>query len=149
MADSRAQRMQVVLLLAKRHEDETAQRLGKITEQLGIEIAQLDSLNDYKSQYLQSQGEMRTGVRVDELINYTHFISRLGEACIDQGVKVDRMRQQLVLIQQDWRKKYQKRKNLEELIERLGREENALIEKQLQKELDELSSNQLQRDGGD
>jgi len=141
MAESRAQRMKIVLLVAKRHEDEVAQRLGGLNEQLSVESAQLQALEEYQEQYLQAQGAVRAGVRVDELINYTNFIGRLGEACRDQSTKIERLQRQLGMAQQEWHK----RKNLEDLIARLERDETVQIDRRLQKELDELSAQQLLR----
>lgn len=145
MAESRAQRMKIVLLVAKRHEDEVAQRLGGLNEQLSVESAQLQALEEYQEQYLQAQGAVRAGVRVDELINYTNFIGRLGEACRDQSTKIERLQRQLGMAQQEWREKHHKRKNLEDLIARLERDETVQIDRRLQKELDELSAQQLLR----
>jgi flagellar FliJ protein len=48
------------------------------------------------------------------------------------------MNKTLVTFQQTWRKAYQKRESIKELIARLQLEENALLDKRLQKELDEL-----------
>lgn len=145
MAESRAQRMQVVLTLAQRHEDTAAKHLSECRDLLATEQRQLAELVEYRDQYLQAQGETRTGVYAQELINYSHFISRLGDACREQEAKVVRTQNSLVALQQQWSQKYQKRKSIEDLIARLKLEDNALLDKRLQKELDELSAQQLQR----
>lgn len=145
MAETRAQRMQVVLTLAQRHEDEAAKRLGDCRDLLAAEQRQLAELIEYRDQYLHAQGESRTGVYAQELINYSHFISRLGDACREQEAKVARTQTNLSALQQQWREKHQKRKSIEDLIHRLQQEDNLLLDKRLQKELDELSAQQLQR----
>jgi len=145
MAESRAQRMQVVLTLAQRHEDEAAQRLSDCRTLLDNEERQLAELVAYRDQYLQAQAETRTGVYAQELINYSHFIARLGDACREQEFKVARVQTNLAAFQQQWREKHQKRKSIEDLISRLQQEENLVLDKRLQKELDELSAQQLQR----
>lgn len=145
MAESRAQRMQVVLTLAVKQEDEAAQKLRQYRDQLAQEERQLADLRDYATQYLNAQGNLREGVLAHELINYSSFIGRLNEACREQEVKVVRMTALLDSLQQQWRIKHQKRKSIEELIVRLQQEDNLLLDKRLQKELDELSSQQLQR----
>jgi len=145
MAESRAKRMQVVLTLAERQEDEAAKKLSQFREQLAQEERQLVELRDYANQYLHAQGELRQGVHAHELINYSSFINRLNEACREQETKVERYKVMLDSLQQQWRIKHQKRKSIEELIARLHKEDNLLLDKRLQKELDELSSQQLQR----
>ena len=145
MAETRATRMQVVLTLAERQEDDAAKKLSQFREQLAQEEQQLVELRDYANQYLHAQGELRQGVLAHELINYSTFINRLNEACREQETKVERYKAILDSLQQQWRVKHQKRKSIEELIARLQQEDNLLLDKRLQKELDELSSQQLQR----
>lgn len=143
MADSRAKRMQVVLTLAIRQEDEAAQKLNQFRDQLAQEERQLQELRDYAAQYLQQQGGLREGVLAHELINYSSFIHRLNEACNEQEGKVARMHSLLANLQKQWQVKHQKRKSIEDLIKRLQHEDDVILEKRLQKELDELSSLQL------
>ncbi len=148
MAESRAKRMQVVLTLAVRQEDEAAQKLSQFREQVAQEERQLAELRDYAAQYLTAQGSLHQGVRASELINYSGFIGRVNEACRDQETKVDRYKHLLENLQQQWRIKHQKRKSIEDLITRMKQEDDLLLDKRLQKEMDELSSQQLQRNSG-
>lgn len=145
MTESRAQRMQVVLSLALRQEDEAAKKLGQFRDQLTQEERQLAELREYGDQYLTAQGALREGVLAHELINYSSFINRVNEACSEQEAKVERYKVLFQSLQQQWRIKHQKRKSIEDLIARLQREDNLLLDKRLQKEMDELSSQQLQR----
>ena len=145
MADSRAKRMKVVLTLAEQQEDDAAKKLNQFREQLAQEERQLVELRDYANQYLHAQGELRQGVLAHELINYSSFINRLNEACRDQEIKVERYQGMLENLLQQWCIKHQKRKAIEDLIVRLQQEDNLLLDKRLQKELDELSSQQLRR----
>lgn len=145
MAESRAKRMQVVLTLAVRQEDEAAKKLSQFREQLALEERQLLELRDYAAQYLHAQSELRQGVLAHELINYSSFINRLNEACREQEAKVERYKTIQESLLQQWRVKHQKRQSIEDLIVRLQQEDNLLIDKRLQKELDELSSQQFQR----
>ncbi|WP_039913881.1 flagellar export protein FliJ [Cellvibrio mixtus] len=143
MAESRAKRMQVVLTLAVRQEDEAAEKLRQFRDQVVQEERQLQDLRDYAAQYLQAQGGLREGILAHELINYSSFIHRLNEACTEQEGKVLRMQSLLLNMQKQWQIKHQKRKSIEDLIKRLQHEDDVILEKRLQKELDELSSLQL------
>lgn len=145
MAESRAKRMQVVATLAKKQEDEAANKLSQYRDQVAQEQRQLSELRDYAGQYLNAQGALRSGVLAHELINYSSFIHRLNEACTEQEAKVARMGKQLDALQQQWRIKHQKRKSIEDLIVRLQHEDDLMADKRLQKELDELSAQQLLR----
>jgi flagellar FliJ protein len=145
MAESRAKRMQVVLTLAVRQEEDAAKKVGEVRDQVVKEERQLADLRDYAAQYLQAQGALRGGVSASELINYSTFINRLNEACVEQDAKVQRYRSALESIQKQWRILHQKRKSIEDLIARLQQEDNILLDKRLQKEMDELSSRQFQR----
>jgi flagellar FliJ protein len=128
-----------------RQEDEAAKKLSQFREQLAQEEMQLADLREYATQYLHAQGELREGVLAHELINYSTFINRLNEACREQEAKVQRYKAILESLQQQWRVKHQKRKSIEDLITRLQQEDNLLLDKRLQKEMDELSSQQLRR----
>lgn len=145
MAESRAHRMQVVLTLAIRQEDEAAKKVGEVRDQVAREERQLADLQDYATQYLRAQGELRAGILAHELINYSSFINRLNEACVEQEAKVQRYQAILETVQQQWRVIHQKRKSIEDLITRLKHEDNLLLDKRLQKELDELSAQQFLR----
>ena len=145
MAEPRSKRMQVVLMLAERTEQAAAQRLGQYRDQVSAEQEQLQQLVEYTEQYLHSHNERTTGIHADELISFSNFIQRLSAAKKEQELKLARMQQTLDQIQQDWREKYQKRHSIQELITRLQHEESQLLEKRLQKELDDLSAQQFQR----
>lgn len=145
MAEPRSQRMQVVLMLAERKEQAAAQRLGQYREQVQAEQAQLQQLEDYAEQYLNSYAARTTNVYAQELISYSSFIQRLEDAKKDQQTKLERMQQALEQIQGDWQEKYQRRRSIEDLVARMKYEESAVLEKRLQKELDDLSAQQFNR----
>lgn len=145
MAEPRSQRMQIVLMLAERHEQAAAQRLSNYREQINAEQAQLQQLEEYAAHYLDTYGSLKSGLHAQDLISYSGFIQRLGDAKKEQQVKVARMMQTLDQLQQDWRGKYRRRESIQELIVRLRHEENEVLEKRLQKELDDLSAQQFYR----
>ncbi|MEN0039663.1 MAG: flagellar export protein FliJ [Cellvibrio sp.] len=145
MAESRSKRMQVVLTLAVRQEETAAKKVAEVRDQVAKEERQLADLRDYAAQYLQAQSQLRDGILAHELINYSTFIARLNEACAEQETKVKRYQAALESVQKQWRVLHQKRKSIEDLIARLQHEDNLLLDKRLQKELDELSSQQFLR----
>ena len=145
MAESRAKRIKVVLTLAQQQEDIAAKRLSDYREQLTAEEQQLAQLKEYSTQYMLDYAGQRQGVYAHQLINYSGFVHRLGELCKEQEVKLERMQAAYKKLQEQWRICHQKRKSVEELIERFTHEESLLLEKQLQKELDELTTQKFAR----
>lgn len=138
MSESRAKRMQVVLTLAERNEQEAGEKLSHYRQQLYSETEQLRQLDEYANHYLQVYGERKESVKAQELIAYSGFIQRLGLARQEQQGKIAKMEATLAQLQQQWRQAYQKRQSVHDLIVRLKNEENQLVDKRLQKELDEL-----------
>lgn len=149
MAESRAKRMQVVLMLAEKKEKEAGAQLAQYQKQIDVETDSLRQLEEYAAQYLQTYTERRVSVRPQELIAYSGFIQRLGEARKEQQARLARMKIMLNKYQQEWRIAYQKRESIKELVIRLEHEENAVLEKRLQKELDELVGQQYSRKNND
>ena len=145
MAESRAKRMQVVLLLAERNEQDAGKQLGQQQALVAAEEEQLRQLDDYANQYLKTYAERRTNVRPQELIAYSGFIQRLAGARKEQQAKLERACKLRERLQQLWQIAYHKRESLKNLILRLQLEEGAAQDKRLQKELDELVAQQFSR----
>ncbi len=146
MAAARSKRMTVVLTLAQRQEDTAAQRLREYREQIQQEEQQLIQLREYCAQYQQDYTAKRSSVLAHQLINYSAFIGRLGDLVQEQQLKLTRMQASLERLQGQWQACYQKRKSIEEMIERFVQEESVQLERRLQKELDELSAHNLPRE---
>lgn len=144
MAESRAKRLQIVLTLAERHEQAAAQHVAEWRAQVNVERDQLQQLEEYTAQYLATYGERKNALRAEELITYSGFIQRLGAVRAEQQVKLERVIQQHELSLKVWRDQHHRRQAIGELIGRLAKEDDDLLEKRLQKELDELSIQQFQ-----
>ena len=145
MAESRAKRIQVVLTLARQQEDTAAKRFSQYSDQLTQEQNQLGQLRDYANQYRSDYAGHRQGVYAYQLINYSGFLQRLEDLCKEQEIKVKHMEAMYQKLQEQWRQSHQKRKSIEDLIERFKLEESLQLEKQLQKELDELTTQKFAR----
>lgn len=140
MAKPRSQRMHIVLTLAQKAEDDAAQKVKEQADLLKQEIRQLDELKSYSGQYLQAYANLRDGVSAQEMINYSGFIGRLADAIKEQENKKERIQQGLDKLKRVWTEMHQKRKTLNDLIDRLKKAESATLEKLLQKEIDELAN---------
>ncbi|MBK8185817.1 MAG: flagellar export protein FliJ [Cellvibrio sp.] len=128
MAESRAKRMKIVLTMAEKAEDQAAMRVKEQAELMRIEQVQLQDLNTYSEQYLQSYRALKSGVTAQDMINYSGFIGRLADAVKEQELKIERLQQGLDKLKSLWSMAHQKRKALDELITRLKTEESTQLE---------------------
>lgn len=145
MAETRSVRMKVVLTLAERDEQAAAKRVEECRALIAAEEQQLVQLEEYTAHYLTTYQERAQTLDAHQMSNYSVFIQRLGEATSDQKDKLQRMHQITEQALSKWREKYLKRDSIANLIKRLELEENALLEKKLQKEMDEFATQQFVR----
>ena len=145
MAESRAKRMQIVLTLADRRMQSAGQQVQDWRAQVTAEQEQLQQLEEYTAQYLQVYSTRKTGLYAQEMITYSDFIRRLDHARSEQLAKLQRVRQQYELSLEQWRVSHRRRDAIAEMIGRLQKEDNDVLEQRLQKELDELAAQQFQR----
>lgn len=146
MAIKRSQRMIVVLQMAERAEEAAAKQLEQSRAQVAQAQQQLQQVEEYQQEYVQELNRPRSGVSAYAMINDRRFLEQLHKACQGQMVQIRQLRDQEERCLRNWQQCYQRRRNIEQLIARLQQDENALLEKQLQKELDELSSVLLARE---
>lgn len=135
--------MQIVLSLAEHHEQAAAKLVGEWRVRVGSEQEQLRQLEEYTAQYLETYSTRKSGLRAEEFITYSGFIQRLNSAQLEQKAKLERVTREYELSLQQWRLKYHRRESIADLIIRLQKEDNEVLEKRLQKELDELSTQQF------
>ncbi len=145
MAERRSERLKVVLMVAEREEQAAGVRLGEAKQALEREEAQLSQLQDYRAQYLADYRQQRRGVDARALMSYSGFLQRLGEALGGQEQKLAQVRQQLDQRREEWQQKYHRRQSLAEMIERMRREESAVLEQREQRELDDLAAQRMNR----
>ncbi len=145
MVDSRAKRLQIVLTLAEQKEQEVGKQLSQQRVLVGTEEQQLRELDIYTQQYLQTYSARKVNVMPQELIAYSGFIQRLGEACKEQQTKLEHLNAILDKIQQRWHLVHHKCESIKELIQRLEREDGLVLDKHLQKELDEWVGQEFSR----
>ncbi|MDQ2078093.1 flagellar export protein FliJ [Marinimicrobium sp. ABcell2] len=139
---ARSERMRAVLILAERAEQEAAREFEACRERTLAEQQQLEQLQLYREQYVQEYQSRREGVHPSELISYSGFIQRLAAVLTEQEKKLQHVQQLLQQCQQQWQQMHRRKQSIQELIARLKKEENAALEQKLQRELDELSSQQ-------
>lgn len=136
--------MTIVLQLAEQAEQSAAELLQQYRDQLNAAEQQLQQLLDYQQEYIE-QINSKQQLSAREMISDRSFIGQLDDAAGAQRQKLASCHRQCDEALAAWQKAYQKRNNIADLIEKMRLDENALMEKQLQKEIDELSSQSLLR----
>ncbi|MFT4675922.1 MAG: flagellar FliJ protein [Reinekea sp.] len=134
-------RLGIVEKLAKQREDQAAQALAQVREQLEIEDKRLLELAEYREEYLgylDKQGAL--GISMQQWRRTQGFIDQLEDLAQRQQIAIDgwRAREQQVL--DKWRQLYQRRKNIGQYIGKLSVEEVLAEDKKEQKVIDELIS---------
>jgi len=140
MGIKRSQRMLTVLQLAVRTEEGAASQLEQSRRQLEQARQQLQQVEEYQQGYIQSLNQPKSGQSAYSMINDRRFLEQLSFVCQTQAGQIEQLRQNEDQCLQNWQTCYQRRRNIEQLIEKLKQDESQLVEKQLQKEMDELSS---------
>ena len=148
MAQKRSTRMQLILQLAERDEQVAVDALQQNRQKLGDIEEQLIQIRDYQSEYLLRVNGKVSGLSAREMISDRQLIHQLSVAEDAQLIKFNQSKKYVDMAMQYWQKLHQRRKNIEELIGKMRNSENQLEDKILQKELDELASQNFARDSG-
>ena len=140
MAVKSSQRLQLVLQLAEKAEQAAAADLQANAEQLLESEQQLLQVSGFHKEYVEKLNAKLAPSHASEMINDRAFLQQVGEACQAQENRYREIQQRKQALLNHWQSLHYKRKNIEKMIARLRRSEGQLADKQLQKELDELSS---------
>lgn len=131
--------MAVVLDLARRAEESAAQGLTQARQQTAHAQQQLQQVSDYQIEYEQALNRPQKAVSVQALMNDRLFLAQLVQVVDSQRAQLDQLRVNENNTLHNWQLCYQRRRNIETLIDKLKGEEDSELEKKLQKEMDELS----------
>ncbi len=134
----KSQRMQILVDVAKRKEDEVVKLLARDRARLLEDQRKLDDLRDYASQYDQERNLL--GLSPYLTTNYQHFVDRVQQAIQQQMLQVKRSQQQLDMTMKRWQNARAKTKGMDWLKDKSVTEEVAIENKQEQKQIDEFAS---------
>lgn len=140
MAAKRSERLKVVLQMALKAQQDVADLMAQQQQKIGVERDQLQQLQQYSLEYQQQVTSNNKGLRAQELISSRAFLQRLSNLQLNQQQKIQQLNAVVEQLTTEWQKRYHRRQSIEKLIERLKTEESAELDKQLQREIDELSS---------
>ncbi|WP_299774342.1 flagellar export protein FliJ [uncultured Pseudoteredinibacter sp.] len=144
MAKLRSKRLAIVLSLNQKELDTIGQQLSQHQEKLAQEQDKLSQLESYRDEYLSSVRSLRQ-TDVQSMQRQRNFIQRMQLACDQQGAMVQKVNEHCEAIMELWHQQNQKISKLEDLIARYLKEEQALVDQQEQKLIDELSTQKASR----
>lgn len=137
----RSKRLQVVLDLEMRREDEALEVLARAREHWDQATQRLKELRQYQLDYQQELRAAAQGrVKATQLQGWQRFISRLGAAISQQQQQVDQTRSQFEQTRDAWREVHERRRGVERYIEECRRQEQRDEDRREQKEMDEAAS---------
>ncbi len=139
MTVARSKRLLVVLNLQQQELDKVSQQLSQHQDQLQQEQTKLTELESYRNDYLNSIRALKHA-DVQQIQRQRNFVLRMQMACDQQGAMVDKVDEHCQAIMNLWQQQSQKLGKLNELIERYKKEEQAVVDQQEQKLIDELST---------
>ncbi|MDO6571893.1 flagellar export protein FliJ [Gilvimarinus sp. 2_MG-2023] len=137
--------MGVVLMVAKRHEQEAAGYLQQHQQIVQQQREQLGQLTEYRQNYLERMSHTQLAMSPGQLSHYSAFIHNLEAMLEQQQQQLSELEAQLTKIRQHWFSQHNRCKSIEELINRLRAGEDKDAERRLQKELDEMAAAALNR----
>ncbi len=140
----RSKRMQPVLELASRKEQESLRRCGAAQQRIDDAQAKLCQLQDYAEDYRQ-RGNSAGSVALDlvQLQASRHFLERLHDAMRQQQAEVERLQRSATVLRQEWMAARRYRDSLADLAERYRHEEHTAHERAAQHRADDLAGQRL------
>jgi len=136
---ARAERLGIVEKLAKQREDQAAQALAQIRNQLEVEQKRYDELIDYRLDYQTYLDQKGTeGISMQQWRRTQGFIDQLTDLAARQQTTLSSWQQREAQIMDKWRELYQRRKNIGQFINKISIEEAIAADKAEQKQIDEL-----------
>lgn len=145
MAKRRSERLAVVLMVARRHEQEAAGYLQEYRQLVETQHTQLTELQSYQQGYLGKLTEQQRTLTPGQLEHYSRFIHNLDGMLEEQQLRLQDMQGELEKVRLYWLQQHHRCQSINDLIERLREGENRELEKRLQKELDEMAAAALRR----
>ena len=135
-----------VLKLNKEAEEQAALQLKSAKLELQRFEGQLESLNNYRLEYMRQMGDNQGKVlSASEYHSFHQFIKQVDQALLQQVNTVKEAQKQTHHRQVHWQEKQQKRKAVEMLLAKNAQKAQLIANKREQKESDEFAMQQYVR----
>ncbi|WP_111497727.1 flagellar export protein FliJ [Marinobacter bohaiensis] len=137
----KSQRLEVVLALEQRREDEALEAMNRAREQWRQQEHQLGELKRYQADYREQmrQGQQGT-VSVARLQGWQAFIGQLDQAIQGQEQQARRSAEVFEQAREQWRQAYERKKGMAKHIDACRAEEQRARDLREQKQADEAAN---------
>ncbi|MBD3612294.1 MAG: flagellar export protein FliJ [Hydrogenovibrio crunogenus] len=142
MANSKVKRFEMLVELAQDELDKAQETFIAVRQQLESSQEQLDSLQDYHTNHL-SKIHNEKEVTTAQLQTTQAFIDNVNKAILSQKDQITQLTHVLEKAQETWIEKRARHQSLKNIHLKLKRDERVKLDKQEQKMLDELASQQF------
>jgi len=137
----RSRRLQVVLDLTEREEQQALQIWGELQQKLQHENEQKQQLETYSHEYQQMiSSPSQTAMKAGQVHNALGFIGQIGRAISTQQQQITLLQKKADAAQKNYLTLHGKVKALQDLIERLEQEAAQAADKEEQKQTDEWAA---------
>lgn len=133
----RSKRMQVLVDIAKNKEAQVAKLLAMQRAKVEADKEQLVQLKEYANQYESERNLL--GLNANLIANYQHFVTRLEQAIQQQNNVISQSEQQANFALTQWLEAKAKTKSMSSLQEKHLKQEQAIENKQEQRQSDEFA----------
>ena len=142
----RSERLDIVLQLAQRKEDEALEKMSGAQRVWQAETERLGELTQYHVDYQnQIRSASRGRVSASQLQSWQHFVSRLADAIAQQQQRVAVAHDHFEQLRAVWRETYERRRGMERHIEACRQQEQYEEGRREQRQLDEAANNRYAR----
>jgi flagellar FliJ protein len=136
----RSQRLQTVLALEKRKEQEALERMGEARDQAEAHREQVKNLEQYQQEYRnQIRASQQGVVPVARLQAWQAFIAQLDQVIAQQEKQLQQAEQLFEARRQEWLQAWERRRGMEKYIETCRQQEQREQDLREQKIADEAA----------
>jgi flagellar FliJ protein len=142
----RSRRLEIVLSLEERKEQEALERMGAARKQVEDQQSQVDNLNRYQQEYREQIRNNQSGVvPVSRLQAWQAFIAQLDQVILRQQQVLDQAVQVFEARRQEWQQAWERRRGMEKYIETCRQQEQKEQDAREQKLSDEAAGRMFSR----
>lgn len=142
----RSQRLQTVLSLEQRKEQEALERMGEVRDQAEAHREQVKNLEQYQQEYRnQIRASQQGVVSVARLQAWQAFIGQLDQVIAQQEKQLQQAEQLFEARRQEWLQAWERRRGMEKYIETCRQQEQREQDLREQKLADEAAGRAFAR----
>lgn len=142
----RSRRLEVVLSLEERKEQEALERMGEARKLVEQQREQVQNLNRYQQEYRHQIRNSQQGVvQVSRLQAWQAFIAQLDQVIRQQQKQLEQAEQVFEARKQEWQQAWERRRGMEKYIETCRQQEQKEQDLREQKLSDEAAGRAFSR----